>query len=78
MPLATACTFSISGENFPLIAAWVFAAKIRFCEALGPAPQSTNYFTKPEAVASFGSVLVTIVTAYSMTLSATGIRRINC
>ena len=30
MPLATAFTFSISGEYFPLIAAWALAPNTRF------------------------------------------------
>ena len=44
-PIATACTSSISGDNLLFITAKVLAASIRFCEALGPAPQSTYCLT---------------------------------
>ena len=36
--------YSISGEYFPFIAAWHFAANSINCDALGPAPHSIYCF----------------------------------
>ena len=68
----------MSGEYLPLIAACAFAANIKFCDALGPAPQSIYCFTISVVVLLLGLVFATNPTAYSITLSATGIRLINC
>ncbi|MNY41339.1 hypothetical protein D3C86_1761470 [compost metagenome] len=54
------------------MAAWHLAPITRNCEALGPAPQLMYLFTSSVARGVFGRVLPTSFTAYSTTLSVTG------
>ena len=54
---------SISGVNLPLKTALVFAAKIKFCEALGPAPQETYFLINSDALLSVGRDLLDRETA---------------
>jgi len=77
MGSATALTSSMSGEYLPVTAAWHLAPNTRNCEARGPAPQLMYLFTASVANSVFGRVLAASLTAYSKTLSVTGISRIN-
>ena len=60
------------GDGLPSRAAFAFAPKTRYCEALGPAPQSTDLRIKSGASLEFGLVDADRLTAYSTTLSQQG------
>ena len=73
----TAFTSSISGAYFPTFSAWHLAPKIKYWEALGPAPQDIYFLTKSVASTVLGLDLWTKPTAYSTTLWFTGTLRIK-
>ena len=75
---AMAFTSSISGEYFPFNTALHLAPTTKNCDARGPAPQFKYSLAMGAACAVFGRVLAESETAYCITLSGTGIRRINC
>ena len=72
---ATAFTSSRSAIGRPAIAARALAPSTRYCEARGPAPQSTYSFTSAGASASVGRVMRASSTAARMRPAETGIRR---
>jgi len=55
---------AISGVNLPSNNAYVLAASIRYCEALGPAPQDIKFLILSGVDFEFGLVLFTIFTAW--------------
>ena len=54
----------MSGDGLPSSTAFAFAAEIRYCEALGPAPQSIDFCMKSGARLESGLVDVVNFTAY--------------
>ncbi len=53
---ASDCISSMLGVGLPSNKAFAFAPRTRYCEALGPAPHSTHFFTYSLHVFSFGLV----------------------
>mgnify|MGYP007071526665 CR=1 FL=1 len=66
-------TSSILGVGFPSNAAFAFAPKTKYWDALGPAPQSICCLMKSGDVWDWGLVAPTSFTTYSTTLSEIGI-----
>ena len=74
---ANDCTSPIFGDGLPSRTALAFAPKTRYCDAQGPAPQSTDIRMKSGARSELGLVEADSFTAYSTTLSETGTLRIR-
>ena len=72
---ATAITSSRSAIGRPSIAARAFAPNTRYCDARGPAPQSTYSLMNGGASPSGGRVIRASVTADRISPRDTGIRR---
>src|SRR4051812_43234785 len=75
---AIAATSSMSGIARPSIAARALAPRIRYCDARGPAPQLTYFFTFGDASGASGRVERASFTAWLTMLGAAGRRRTRC
>ena len=72
---AIALISSISGAGLPSKIAFAFAPKTKYCDALGPAPQSIQSLIVDDDLSELGLVFETNSTAKLTTLSAIGTLR---